>query len=171
VRLGRLTRQTSGLPRAPGCPGSAPAKSPCALPWPARTQCSPPPPRRRGASAHVRRRRRGGRANLGRVAMTWMQRLRRLFGIDIGHCPRCGASLRLVAVITSPRASSTSSSSTSTPDTPAPPAGARDGPRGDRAQPERGRSRRKDMRIDTMTKVAIYARYSSDNQGEASIED
>jgi hypothetical protein len=27
------------------------------------------------------------------------------------------------------------------------------------------------MRIDTMTKVAIYARYSSDNQGEASIED
>ena len=112
-----------------------------------------------------------GGANLGRVAMTWMQRLRRVFGIDIGHCPRCGASLRVVAVITSPRASSTSSSSTSTPDTPAPPAGARDGPRGDRAQPERGRSRRKDMRIDTMTKVAIYARYSSDNQGEASIED
>jgi hypothetical protein len=27
------------------------------------------------------------------------------------------------------------------------------------------------MRIDTMTKVAIYARYSSDNQREASIED
>ena len=35
--------------------------------------------------------------------MTWMQRLRRVFGIDIGHCPRCGASLRVVAVITNPR--------------------------------------------------------------------
>ena len=44
-----------------------------------------------------------GGANLGRVAMTWMQRLRRVFGIDIGHCPRCGASLGVVAVITNPR--------------------------------------------------------------------
>jgi uncharacterized protein (UPF0212 family) len=35
--------------------------------------------------------------------MTWMQRLRRVFGIDIGYCPRCGASLRVVAVITNPR--------------------------------------------------------------------
>jgi hypothetical protein len=26
--------------------------------------------------------------------MTWMQRLRRVFDIDIGQCPRCGAPLR-----------------------------------------------------------------------------
>ena len=44
-----------------------------------------------------------GGANLGRVAVTRMQRLRRVFGVDIGHCPRCGASLRVVAVITNPR--------------------------------------------------------------------
>jgi hypothetical protein len=35
--------------------------------------------------------------------MTWMQRLRRVFDIDLSHCPRCGAGLRVVAVITDPR--------------------------------------------------------------------
>ena len=35
--------------------------------------------------------------------MSWMQRLRRVFGIDIGHYPRCGASLQVAAVITNRR--------------------------------------------------------------------
>lgn len=32
-------------------------------------------------------------ARCSRAAMTWMQRLRREFGIDLSHCPRCGAAL------------------------------------------------------------------------------
>jgi len=35
--------------------------------------------------------------------MTWAQRLRRVFDIDISHFPRCGAALRVLAVITGPR--------------------------------------------------------------------
>jgi hypothetical protein len=35
--------------------------------------------------------------------MTWAQRLRRVFDIDIGRCPRCGAAMRVLAVITDPR--------------------------------------------------------------------
>jgi hypothetical protein len=31
-----------------------------------------------------------------------MQRLRRVFDIDISQCPRCGARLRVLAVITEP---------------------------------------------------------------------
>ena len=38
-----------------------------------------------------------------RDSMTWMQRLRRVFNIDISRCPRCGAQLRVLAVITDPR--------------------------------------------------------------------
>ena len=34
--------------------------------------------------------------------MSWMQRLRRVFDIDLRHCPRCGATLRVLAVITDP---------------------------------------------------------------------
>jgi hypothetical protein len=32
-----------------------------------------------------------------------MQRLRRVFDIDISRCSRCGAALRVLAVITDPR--------------------------------------------------------------------
>jgi len=35
--------------------------------------------------------------------MTWAQRLRRVFDIDIRRCSRCGAPLRVLAVITDPR--------------------------------------------------------------------
>ena len=35
--------------------------------------------------------------------MTWMQRLRRVFDIDLRHCPCCGAPLRVLAVIADPR--------------------------------------------------------------------
>jgi hypothetical protein len=35
--------------------------------------------------------------------MTWAQRLRRVFDIDITCCPRCGAPLRVLAAITDPR--------------------------------------------------------------------
>ena len=38
-----------------------------------------------------------------RAQMTWAQRLRRVFDIDISRCPRCGAALRVLAVITDPR--------------------------------------------------------------------
>ena len=35
--------------------------------------------------------------------MTWMQRLRRVFDINLSLCPRCGGALRVLAVITNPR--------------------------------------------------------------------
>lgn len=35
--------------------------------------------------------------------MTWMQRLRYVFDIDLRACPHCGAELRVLAVITDPR--------------------------------------------------------------------
>jgi hypothetical protein len=38
-----------------------------------------------------------------RASMTWTQRLRRVFAIDLSRCPRCGAPLRVLAVITDPR--------------------------------------------------------------------
>ena len=34
--------------------------------------------------------------------MSWMQRLRYVFDIDLRRCPRCGAALRVLAVITDP---------------------------------------------------------------------
>ena len=34
-----------------------------------------------------------------RAAMTWAQRLKRVFGIDIETCPACGGALRIVACI------------------------------------------------------------------------
>ena len=37
-----------------------------------------------------------------RAAMTWMQRLRRVFDIDISICPRCGGALKVLVVISEP---------------------------------------------------------------------
>jgi hypothetical protein len=37
-----------------------------------------------------------------RAAMTWAQRLKRVFGIDIETCPACGGSVRIVACIEDP---------------------------------------------------------------------
>ena len=34
--------------------------------------------------------------------MSWMQRLRRVFEIDLRHCPRCGGAVRVIAEITDP---------------------------------------------------------------------
>jgi len=34
--------------------------------------------------------------------MTWMQRLHRVFEIDLRFCPRCGAATRVIAAITHP---------------------------------------------------------------------
>ena len=39
----------------------------------------------------------------GRAPMTWLQRLRRAFGIDVSRCPPWGAALRVIAHITDPR--------------------------------------------------------------------
>jgi hypothetical protein len=37
-----------------------------------------------------------------RAAMTWAQRLKRVFGIDIETCPACGGALRIIACIEDP---------------------------------------------------------------------
>jgi hypothetical protein len=34
--------------------------------------------------------------------MTWMQRLRRVFEIDLRYCPRCGGPVRVIAAVTEP---------------------------------------------------------------------
>ena len=34
--------------------------------------------------------------------MTWMQRLRRVFAIDLRQCPRCDAQVRVIATIIDP---------------------------------------------------------------------
>jgi hypothetical protein len=34
--------------------------------------------------------------------LTWMQRLRRVFAIDLSLCPHCGGSLRVIADVTRP---------------------------------------------------------------------
>ena len=39
----------------------------------------------------------------GWAPMSWMQRLRYVFDIDLHQCPRCGAALHVLAVITDPR--------------------------------------------------------------------
>jgi hypothetical protein len=38
-----------------------------------------------------------------RAPMSWVQRLRYVFDIDLNRCPRCGAAMRVLAVITEPR--------------------------------------------------------------------
>ena len=38
-----------------------------------------------------------------RAPMSWVQRLRYVFDIDLSRCPRCGAAMRVLAVITEPR--------------------------------------------------------------------
>ena len=37
-----------------------------------------------------------------RAAMTWAQRLKRVFGIDIETCPVCGGAVRIIASIEDP---------------------------------------------------------------------
>jgi Putative transposase len=36
------------------------------------------------------------------ATMSWMQRLRRVFDIDLQSCPRCGGTVRVIAAITDP---------------------------------------------------------------------
>jgi len=38
-----------------------------------------------------------------RAPMSWIQRLRHVLDIDLSRCPRCGAAMRVLAVITEPR--------------------------------------------------------------------
>lgn len=38
-----------------------------------------------------------------RAAMTWAQRLKRIFGIDIETCLACGGAVRIIACIEDPR--------------------------------------------------------------------
>ena len=38
-----------------------------------------------------------------RAAMTWVQRLKRVFGIDIETCSACGGALRITACIEDPQ--------------------------------------------------------------------
>jgi hypothetical protein len=37
-----------------------------------------------------------------RASMTWVQRLKRVFGIDIETCPACGGAVRIIACIEDP---------------------------------------------------------------------
>jgi hypothetical protein len=37
-----------------------------------------------------------------RAAMTWAQRLKRVFGIDIKTCPACGGAVRIIASLEDP---------------------------------------------------------------------
>ena len=37
-----------------------------------------------------------------RASMTWAQRLKRVFGIDIETCPTCGGAVRIIACIEDP---------------------------------------------------------------------
>jgi len=37
-----------------------------------------------------------------RASMTWAQRLKRTFGIDIETCPQCGGAVRIIAYIEDP---------------------------------------------------------------------
>jgi len=37
-----------------------------------------------------------------RAAMTWAQRLKRVFGIDIETCPACGGAVRIIESIEAP---------------------------------------------------------------------
>ena len=37
-----------------------------------------------------------------RASMTWAQRLKRVFGIDIETCPACGGAVRIIACIEDP---------------------------------------------------------------------
>jgi hypothetical protein len=37
-----------------------------------------------------------------RVAMSWAQRLKRVFGIDVETCPACGGAMRIIACIEDP---------------------------------------------------------------------
>jgi len=39
-----------------------------------------------------------------RAAMSWAQRLKRVFGIDIETCPACGDAMRIIACIEAPDA-------------------------------------------------------------------
>ena len=43
------------------------------------------------------------KAALSGAAMTWMQRLRQIYDIDVSVCPNCGGDLKVLAVITAPQ--------------------------------------------------------------------
>jgi hypothetical protein len=48
------------------------------------------------------------------VAIGWTQRLKRIFGIDIAHCPGCGGKLKIIASIEQPLAPRTGRAATAT---------------------------------------------------------
>ena len=48
------------------------------------------------------RTRRSGQPAERRAAMTWAQRLKRVFGIDIETCAACGGAMRIIACIEDP---------------------------------------------------------------------
>ncbi len=71
-----------------------------------------PNSRYRGRVTKAKRGRGGRRAATGdpeaptpaerRASMTWAQRLKRVFGIDIETCPACGGAVRIIACIEDP---------------------------------------------------------------------
>ena len=43
------------------------------------------------------------RADMPTAPLTWMQRLKRVFAIDLSVCPKCGGRLRVIADVTDPQ--------------------------------------------------------------------
>jgi hypothetical protein len=60
------------------------------------------PPPRRGRGAKPSPVEPGKPPTPRHVAMSWAQRLKRVFGIEIDTCQRCGGTLRIVASIEQP---------------------------------------------------------------------
>jgi hypothetical protein len=61
-----------------------------------------PAKRGKGAKPQVAEEGQEGASAERRAAMTWAQRLKRVFGIDIETCPACGGALRIIACIEDP---------------------------------------------------------------------
>jgi hypothetical protein len=59
-------------------------------------------PKTRGAAADQTNQRAEASANDRQRALTWAQRLKRVFTIDIEVCRRCGGRLRVIASIEEP---------------------------------------------------------------------
>ena len=71
-------------------------------PWRSGSICDPSPER---TLVHAQQRTEGGEqtAVQKHVAMTWMQRLKRVFRVDVETCARCGGRLQIIAGIEDPR--------------------------------------------------------------------
>ena len=80
-------------------PPTAPACTPASLQWRVRAQRQAPTLLVERASAPAPADAEGVRSA---APMSWMQRLHRVFGIEIERCPKCAAKLRVICVVDDP---------------------------------------------------------------------